>query len=91
MMDLRIYYSRGDYGTELEQGIVRQGIFRQGILWQGICWQGIYYGKVHHGREYDGRVYYGMRKLETCKTKVTFDYRVRKLSAGSTTCIPLAL
>ena len=29
--------------------------------------------------------------LDTCNTKITFDYCVRKLSASSTTCMPLVV
>ena len=66
----------------LQQGILRQGILRLDIFRQGIFWQCILRhvenGKGHISKLYDGNHF------------CTFDYRVRKLSARSTTCIPLA-
>ena len=83
----------------LRQGISWQGILRQGITGYAMA-EYITTGYITAG--YITAVYImagyitvsWKRKLpylDPCKTNMSFDYRVRKLSARSTTCIPLAL
>ena len=73
----------------LQQGTLRQGIFRNGIVQQGVLRHGI----VRQGIAGYTRASWKRKQphLGACRTKLTFAYRVRKISARSTTDIPLAL
>ena len=86
------YYGWAYYGSEYHARVYYDREYHGRVYYGNVCYGKGYHSRVWYGRGDYSRVYYAILQTETdtCKTKITFDDRVRKLSARSTTCIPLA-